>query len=128
LSDGLQTQNVVVLKLTEYPVEASTKPQYTIDTDKTERKRQQENVSSEDDNTPMTTPPTKSKSKSCKKTRQQDIPSILEQQHSEFAHGKSITSFHFFFKALYLYMHCWYATLQLRVSKRFSDTCFHNTT
>ena len=31
----------------------------------------------------MTTPPTTSKYKSCKKTRQQDIPSILEQQHSE---------------------------------------------
>jgi hypothetical protein len=42
--------------------------------------------------------------------------------------GESITSFHFFFKALYLYMHCWYVTLQLRVSKSFSDTCFHNTT
>jgi hypothetical protein len=35
-----------------YGTKASTKPQYTIDTDKTERKRQQENVSSEDDNTP----------------------------------------------------------------------------
>ena len=67
-----------------YGTNASTKPQYTIDTDKTERKRQQEHVSSEDDNTPMPTPPTKSKYKSCKKTRQQDIPSILEQQHSEF--------------------------------------------
>jgi len=66
-----------------YGTKDSTKPQYTIDIDKTERKRQQENVSSEDDNTPMTTPPTKSKSKSCKKTRQQDILSILE-QHSEF--------------------------------------------
>jgi len=66
-----------------YGTKDSTKPQYTIDIDKTERKRQQENVSSEDDNTPMTTPPTKSKSKSCKKTRQQDILSILE-QHSKF--------------------------------------------
>ena len=42
--------------------------------------------------------------------------------------GESITSFHFIFKALYLYMHCWYVTLQLRVSKSFSDTWFHNTT
>ena len=46
-----------------YGTKASTKPQCTIDTDKTERKRKQENVSSEDDNTPMPTPPTKSKSK-----------------------------------------------------------------
>jgi DNA-binding transcriptional regulator GbsR (MarR family) len=38
-----------------YGTKASTKPQYPIDTDKTERKRQQENVSSEDEDNQLDT-------------------------------------------------------------------------